>query len=66
MGSGVDQLPKGNEEIVTEFKWEKWEVQEIVTEFKRKKWEVQEIVTEFKWEKWEVELISYLREMRRL
>ena len=52
MGSEGDQLPMGNEEIVTEFK--------------RKKWEVQEIVTEFKWEKWEVQEISYLREMRRL
>ena len=38
MGSAGDQLPTGNEEIVTEFKREKWEV----------------------------ELISYLREIRRL
>ena len=52
MGSEGDQLPTGNEEIVTEFKWEKWEMKEIVKEFKRKKWEVKEI--------------SYLREMRRL
>ena len=29
MGSGGDQLPTGNEEIVTEFKREKWEVKEI-------------------------------------
>ena len=29
MGSGVDQLPTGNEEIVTEFKRNKWEVKEI-------------------------------------
>ena len=66
MGSAGDQLPTGNEEIVTEFKRKKWEVQEIVTEFKRKKWEVKEIVMEFKRKKWEVQEISYLREMRRL
>ena len=29
VGSEGDQLPTGNEEIVTEFKREKWEVKEI-------------------------------------
>ena len=42
MGSAGYQLPMGNEEIVTEFKWEKWEVEmhtgneERVNELRRK------------------------------